>query len=64
MENKRTKKEFLFRDNTGEVILEIEYHIWNGSFVNENDTVKIFGHVDRSSRSGFKDIDVKTLKKL
>jgi uncharacterized protein (TIGR00156 family) len=64
LDNKRVKQELLFRDNTGEVVLEIEYRVWNGLYINENDTVEIFGYVDRNSRLGFKDIDVQTIKKL
>jgi uncharacterized protein (TIGR00156 family) len=59
----RQNTKLKFRDNTGEVVVKIERHIWNGVSVNDNDTVDIFGYTDRKAGE-LKEIKVRTIKKL
>ncbi|MDR0759037.1 MAG: NirD/YgiW/YdeI family stress tolerance protein [Treponema sp.] len=59
----RKKEKFMFKDNTGEVVVEIDWHIWNGLSVNENDTVEIFGYIDKKGW-WIEEIEVKSIKKL
>lgn len=38
--------EFIFRDKTGEIKIDVEDNAWQGLNVNENETITIFGQVD------------------
>ncbi|MDR2659912.1 MAG: NirD/YgiW/YdeI family stress tolerance protein [Spirochaetaceae bacterium] len=40
-------EKYLFADETGSIIIEIENELWNGISVDENDTVEITGEVDK-----------------
>lgn len=41
------KDEFIFRDATGEVEVEISHRAWQGEIITPNDTVEIRGKVDK-----------------
>jgi uncharacterized protein (TIGR00156 family) len=55
-------EKYLFTDDTGSIIIEIENRLWYGISVDQNDAVEITGEVDR----GFKqtEIEVSNIKKL
>lgn len=42
------KDDFLFRDKRGDVVIDVEGKAWRGQQIQPNDTVKIYGEVDRS----------------
>lgn len=41
--------EFIFKDATGEIKIDVEDHAWQGLNVTPNDTITIFGSVDHES---------------
>jgi len=53
---------YLFEDETGSIIIEIESRLWRNITVDENDLVEISGEIDR----GFRQIEVEvdTIRKL
>jgi uncharacterized protein (TIGR00156 family) len=55
-------EKYLFTDDTGSIIVEIDNRLWHGFSVDQNDTVEITGEVDR----GFPriEIEVSRIKKL
>jgi uncharacterized protein (TIGR00156 family) len=56
---------YLFSDDTGSITLEINYWIWRGLFIDENDTVEIIGEVDvRGDKKNVHELNVKSIKKL
>lgn len=55
------KDKFIFRDNTGEIRVEIDKKAFAGQNVTENDTVRISGEVDKDFGKEAK-IDVKQLE--
>ncbi|MDR1098900.1 MAG: NirD/YgiW/YdeI family stress tolerance protein [Treponema sp.] len=40
-------EKYLFADETGNIIVEIDNELWNGISVNQNDMVEITGEVDK-----------------
>lgn len=42
------KDDFLFRDATGEIEVEIDNKAWEGVQITPNDEVKLYGEVDKS----------------
>ena len=40
-------EKYLFTDETGSIIVEIENRLWRGLSVDQNDTVEITGEIDR-----------------
>ncbi|PJG82012.1 YgiW/YdeI family stress tolerance OB fold protein [Caviibacterium pharyngocola] len=42
------KEDFLFRDASGEITVEIEGRAWRGQEITPNDEVKLIGEVDKS----------------
>lgn len=44
---------FTFRDDTGEIRVEIASNVWQGRQVGPNDRVRILGEVDRSARQRY-----------
>ncbi|MDR2257793.1 MAG: NirD/YgiW/YdeI family stress tolerance protein [Treponema sp.] len=38
---------YLFTDDTGSIVIEIDNRLWRGISVDQNDTVEITGEVDR-----------------
>ncbi|MBO7536897.1 MAG: NirD/YgiW/YdeI family stress tolerance protein [Alphaproteobacteria bacterium] len=59
----RSKDKYLFKDSTGEIVVEIDDEYWSDVKVNENDEVELSGEVDKGY---FKiELDVKSpVKKL
>jgi uncharacterized protein (TIGR00156 family) len=55
-------EKYLFTDETGSIIVEIDNRLWRGLSVDQNDTVEITGEVDR----GFTrtEIEASSIKKL
>lgn len=53
---------FTFRDNTGEIRVEIASNVWGGRQVGPTDQVRIMGEVDTSPRGRY--VWVKTLDVL
>lgn len=48
---------YLFKDNSGEITIEIDQHHWNGNHVTPNDIVEIQGEVDKDWNSVKIDVD-------
>lgn len=55
------KDKFVFQDETGKVTLEIDDEEWEGQTVSPQDTVEIYGEVDKDWNSV--EIDVKRIVK-
>ncbi|MDR0585403.1 MAG: NirD/YgiW/YdeI family stress tolerance protein [Treponema sp.] len=55
-------EKYLFSDDTGSIIIEIDNRIWRGISIDQNDTVEITGEVDR----GFTrvEIEASSIKKM
>ncbi|MFZ7187527.1 YgiW/YdeI family stress tolerance OB fold protein [Avibacterium avium] len=45
-----SKDDFLFRDKSGEIEVEIEPHAWRGKTITPNDEVKILAEVEKSDK--------------
>ena len=60
--NSLGRNRYTFRDNTGEITIEIERKVWRGLSVNENDHVEIYGEVDIERNRV--EIEVKRIRKL
>ncbi|MGX3066311.1 YgiW/YdeI family stress tolerance OB fold protein [Ursidibacter arcticus] len=56
-----TGDEYLFRDASGEIVVEIDGEDWGGTQVGPNDEIRVFGEVDKSWRT---DIDVHRVEKV
>lgn len=41
--------EFLFRDNTGEIKIDVEDNAWQGQTVGANEKITIYGQVDKEN---------------
>lgn len=54
--------EFMFRDATGEIKIEVEDNAWQGANVTQNDTITIFGKIDYE-RVGTNSVDVFRVQK-
>ena len=53
---------YLFKDKTGEMVVEIDYKYWAGLQVNEKDVLELTGKVDRDYNSVT--LDVIAVKKV
>jgi uncharacterized protein (TIGR00156 family) len=55
-------EKYLFIDETGNIIVEIDHKLWRGLSIDQNDTVEITGEVDK----GFARIEIEasSIKKL
>jgi len=54
------KKDYIFKDNTGEVKIEIDHRRWMGQTISPDDLVEISGAVDKDWNSF--EIEVKSIK--
>ena len=55
---KRVKKnKYLFNDNTGEIIVEIEGYAWGGQEVSPTDVVMIVGEIDKDDNINIVEVD-------
>ncbi|OOH88131.1 hypothetical protein BMT54_08975 [Pasteurellaceae bacterium 15-036681] len=41
--------EFIFRDETGEILIDVDDDAWQGQNITQNDTITIYGKVDEES---------------
>lgn len=55
-------EKYLFKDNTGEITIEIDDDDWHGLTIGPNDQVEIFGEVDKDWNSV--EIDVDSVRKV
>jgi uncharacterized protein (TIGR00156 family) len=55
-------EKYLFADETGNIIVEIDDRLWRGLSVDQNDTVEITGSVDKDRRKI--EIEADSIKKL
>ena len=46
---KLSKDKYLFKDSTGEIVVEIDSEYWMGVEVDENDVVELSGEVDKDA---------------
>ncbi|MCK3655293.1 hypothetical protein A4G19_05835 [Pasteurellaceae bacterium Macca] len=60
--NQVGKDDFLFRDASGEITVEIERKAWQGQEITPADTVKLYGEVDKSWNKT--EIDIKRVEKI
>ncbi|MCL2845980.1 MAG: NirD/YgiW/YdeI family stress tolerance protein [Chitinivibrionia bacterium] len=51
---------YIFADNTGEIMLEIDSDVWQGMLIGANDRIEIFGEIDRNGRRVY--VDVKSIR--
>lgn len=54
--------EFMFRDNTGEIRIEVDEDAWQGQNVTEKDKITIYGKVDKSDW-GRREVEVYRIQK-
>ena len=55
-------EKYTFRDNTGEIMIEIDRRVWRGVSAGENDKVEISGEVEHERTRV--EIDVKSIRRL
>jgi uncharacterized protein (TIGR00156 family) len=55
-------EKYLFADETGNIVVEIDDRLWRGLSVDQNETVEITGEVDRGI--GKIEIEASSIKKL
>lgn len=56
--SKRIKKnKYLFNDNTGEMVVEIEGYAWNGQEVSPTDVITIVGEIDKDGNITMVEVD-------
>jgi uncharacterized protein (TIGR00156 family) len=53
---------YMFSDTTGDIAAEIDFWVWKGLTIDENDLVEISGEVDEED--GEREIDVKSIRKI
>ena len=56
------KKDYLFKDQSGQVVVEISQKRWQGQSVSPSDKVEILGEVDKDWNSV--EIEVESIRKL
>jgi uncharacterized protein (TIGR00156 family) len=55
-------EKYLFSDDTGNIIIEIDNRVWGALSVDENETVEINGEIDREFRGN--EVDVRAIRKI
>lgn len=56
--SKRVKKDkYMFNDNTGEMMVEIDGYAWNGQEVSPTDVVTIVGEIDKEGNIVMLEVD-------
>jgi len=55
-------EKYMFSDNTGTIVVEIDDDLWRGISVSENDLVEIHGEVDKNFRTV--EIDADSIRKI
>ncbi|WP_040976541.1 YgiW/YdeI family stress tolerance OB fold protein [Necropsobacter massiliensis] len=56
------KQDFLFRDASGEIEVEIDRRAWHGQEITPSDAVKLFGEVDKSWKKT--EIEIRYVEKV
>jgi uncharacterized protein (TIGR00156 family) len=65
IERRFSGDKYLFSDDTGSITAEINFWVWRGLSVDENDTVEITGEVDvNGDREKVHELDVERITKL
>lgn len=62
IEKRLSDENYLFRDNTGTIVVEIDEKYWAGVTVGPEDKVEISGKLDKKFNST--EVEVKSLRKL
>jgi len=62
LEKQTGKEDYLFRDQTGTMKVEIDHKHWNGQTITPKDNVELTGELDKDFNSI--EMDVKQVKKL
>lgn len=57
-----SNEDYLFKDQTGSMTVEIDSDKWLGQYINPNDQVEISGEIERKFNSV--KLDVETIKKI
>jgi uncharacterized protein (TIGR00156 family) len=55
-------EKYLFSDDTGNIVIEIDDRVWGNVSVDENEVVEITGEIDREFRGN--EVEVRTLRKI
>ncbi|MDR0645111.1 MAG: NirD/YgiW/YdeI family stress tolerance protein [Treponema sp.] len=55
-------EKYLFTDDTGSIIVEIDNRLWRGLLVDQNDIVEITGEIDKDFTRT--EIEVSSIKKV
>ena len=56
--SKRVKKDkYMFNDNTGEMMIEIDGYAWNGQEISPTDVVTIVGEIDKDGNVTMVEVD-------
>jgi uncharacterized protein (TIGR00156 family) len=55
-------EKYLFSDDTGNIVIEIDHKVWGSLSVDENELVEIDGEIDRESRGN--EVEVKAIRKI
>lgn len=55
-------EEYLFKDNTGSLKVDIDDNVWAGQTVNPKTKVRLYGEVDYNKANNTRDVDVERLE--
>jgi uncharacterized protein (TIGR00156 family) len=55
-------EKYLFSDDTGNIVIEIDDRVWGDLSVDENEVVEINGEIDREFRGN--EVEVRTIRKI
>jgi uncharacterized protein (TIGR00156 family) len=55
-------EKYLFSDDSGSIIVEIDHRVWGNLAIDQNDVVEIDGEIDRDFRGN--EVEVRTIKKI
>jgi uncharacterized protein (TIGR00156 family) len=55
-------EKYLFSDDTGNIVIEIDNRVWGSLSVDENEVVEINGEIDREFRGN--EVEVRTIRKI
>ncbi|MDR1046986.1 MAG: NirD/YgiW/YdeI family stress tolerance protein [Treponema sp.] len=55
-------EKYLFSDDTGNIIIEIDHRVWGNLSIDENETIEINGEIDGKFRGN--EVEVRSIRKL
>jgi uncharacterized protein (TIGR00156 family) len=55
-------EKYLFSDDTGNIVIEIDHKVWGDLSVDENEVVEISGEIDREFRGN--EVEVSAIRKI